>query len=325
MPQSTYRRFGNTSLKLSPLGLGCWQFSNGGGLIGKFWPTLEPSIINDIVRTCIEGGINWFDTAEIYGNGQSEQQLARALRETLPAEAHVHVATKWWPILRTASSIGRTINDRSEALEGRKIDLYQVHQPFSFSTVGSEMREMIKLAEAGKIEYIGVSNFCAKQMIEADRVLREHGMRLASNQVKYSLLDRSIEKNGILDTAKELNAAIIAYSPLAQGILSGKFHDDPLLVKTIKGPRKFGTAFRREGMKRSKPLIDTMRQIASHYDATVTQVALNWLIHAHGNTVFAIPGASKAQHAEQNVKTLRFKLTVDEINEISEVSKFVIR
>lgn len=325
MPQSTYRLFGNTSMKLSPLGLGCWQFSNGAGMIGKFWPTLEPSIVNDIVRTCYEGGINWFDTAEIYGNGQSEQQLARALREALPADAPVYVATKWWPVLRTAGSIGRTINDRLKALERWKINLYQVHQPFSFSGVGSEMREMIKLAEAGKIEHVGVSNFSAKQMIEADRVLREHGMRLASNQVKYNLLERSIETNGILDTAKGLNAAIIAYSPLAQGILSGKFHDNPLLVKTIQGPRKFGAAFRQEGLKRSKPLIDTMRQIASHYDATVTQVALNWLIHAHGDTVFAIPGASKVQHAEQNVKTLRFKLTIDEMNEISEVSKFVIR
>ncbi|MGO4369819.1 aldo/keto reductase [Paenibacillus sp. MCAF20] len=163
------------------------------------------------------------------------------------------------------------------------------------------------------------------QMVEADRVLRSHGMRLASNQVKFSLLDRDIENNGILDTAKELNAAIIAFSPLKQGILTGKFHDNPQLVKSIHGPRRFGASFRPNGLQRSMPLIDTMRQIASHYDATVAQIALNWLIHFNGDTVFAIPGASKAQHAEQNVKTLRFKLTIDEMHEISEVSKFVIR
>jgi aryl-alcohol dehydrogenase-like predicted oxidoreductase len=325
MPQSTYRQFGNTSMKLSPIGLGCWQLSNGNGLIGKFWPALDPSTINDIVRISYEGGINWFDTAEIYGNGQSEQQLARALRESLPADAHSHIATKWWPALRTATNIGRTIHDRMNALEGRKIHLYQIHKPLSFSSVSSEMGEMIKLAEAGMIEHIGVSNFSAKQMVEADRVLRSHGMRLASNQVKFSLLDRDIENNGILDTAKELNAAIIAFSPLKQGILTGKFHDNPQLVRSIHGPRRFGASFRPNGLQRSKPLIDTMRQIASHYDATIAQIALNWLIHFNGDTVFAIPGASKAQHAEQNVKTLRFKLTIDEMHEISEVSKFVIR
>ncbi|WP_054026127.1 aldo/keto reductase [Bacillus sp. FJAT-28004] len=319
------RPFGQTNLQLSPLGLGCWQFSNGKGLVGKFWPVLKGEIINDIVKTSYEGGINWFDTAEIYGKGQSEQLLARALRETIPAEDPVYIATKWWPILRTASSIGRTIDERIKLLEGRTIHLYQVHQPFSFSSVSSEMKEMAKLAAAGKIKNIGVSNFSAKQMREADRVLREHGLQLASNQVKYSLLDRRIEQNGILETAQELGCAIIAYSPLEQGILSGKFHHDPSLVKAISGPRKWSPAFQTNGLKRSKPLIDSLEQMAVRYEATATQIALNWLIHAHGNTVFAIPGASKIHHAEQNVKAMRFKLTIDEINEISEASKFTSR
>ena len=121
---------------------------------------------------------------------------------------------------------------------------------------------MAKLAAAGKIQHVGVSNFSAKQMREADRVLREHGLRLASNQVKYSLLDRRIEQNGILETAKELGCAIIAYSPLEQGILSGKFHHDPALIKAISGPRKWSPAFQAKGLNRSKPLIDSLEQIA---------------------------------------------------------------
>ncbi|WP_169087808.1 aldo/keto reductase [Paenibacillus sp. PL91] len=323
--KSVLRPFGPTNLQLSPLGLGCWQFSNGKGVVGKFWPVLQGAMINDIVKISYEGGMNWFDTAEIYGNGQSEQLLARALRETIPASDPVFIATKWWPMMRTASSIGSTIDERIRQLEGRTINLYQVHQPFSLSSVSSEMKEMAKLAAAGKIGHVGVSNFSAKQMREADRVLREHGLRLASNQVKYSLLDRRIEQNGILETAKELGAAIIAYSPLEQGILSGKFHHDPDLVKSISGPRKWSLAFRKEGLRRAKPLIDSLEQMAGHYDATATQVALNWLIHAHGETVFAIPGASKVHHAEQNVKAMRFKLTANEIKEISEVSRFVCR
>ncbi|MGO4548377.1 aldo/keto reductase [Paenibacillus sp. 2TAB23] len=322
MNQTVLRPFGPTKLQLSPLGLGCWQFSNGKGIVGKFWPVLEGSLINDIVRTSFEGGINWFDTAEIYGNGQSEQLLARALRETIQSENPVYIATKWWPLFRTAGSIGTTIEERIRLLEGRTIHLHQVHQPFSLSSVSSEMKEMAKLAAAGKIQHVGVSNFSAKQMIEADRVLREHGLRLASNQVKYSLLDRRIERNGILETAQQLGCAIIAYSPLEQGILSGKFHHDSALVKAIKGPRKWSPAFQAKSLNRSRPLIDLLEQIAIAYDATATQVALNWLIHAHGDTVFAIPGASKIHHAEQNVKAMHFRLSVDEIAEINEVSHF---
>lgn len=325
MSLSKHRQFGPTNLRLSPLGLGCWQFSNGTGLVGKFWPVLQGNIINDIVKTSYEGGMNWFDTAEIYGNGQSEQLLARALRETIPADDPIFIATKWWPFFRTAGSITKTIDERIRQLENHKINLYQVHQPFSLSTVSSEMKAMAKLAADGKIQHIGVSNFSAKQMREADRVLREYGLRLASNQVKYNLLDRHIEHNGILETAKELGIAIIAYSPLQQGILSGKFHHNPELVKSITGPRKWSTSFRTEGLNRSKPLIEALEQIADRYDASATQVSLNWLIHAHGDTVFAIPGASKLHHAEQNVKAMQFKLTVDEMDEINEVARFVSR
>jgi aryl-alcohol dehydrogenase-like predicted oxidoreductase len=142
--------------------------------------------------------------------------------------------------------------------------------------------------------------------------------------VKYSLLDRRIEKNGILDTAKELGVAIIAYSPLEQGILSGKFHKNPSLIKSITGPRKWGSAFRDSGMRKSKPLIDVLEQLALQYDASPTQIALNWMIHANGKMVFAIPGASKVHHAEENVKAMKFTLTAGEIDSISTISQQVL-
>ncbi len=149
------------------------------------------------------------------------------------------------------------------------------------------------LVKQGKTKNVGVSNFsaCAKRTI-----LREHGLNLASNQVKYSLLDRRNEQNGILDTAKELGVAIIAYSPLEQGVLSGKFHRNPTLVKSISGPRKWGASFRASGMKKSKPLIDVLEQLALKYDASPTQIALNWVILANEKMVFAIPGASKVRY-----------------------------
>ena len=320
------RKLGNSDLMLSPLGLGCWQFSNGKGMVGKFWPVLSQADVLKIVQISLQGGINWFDTAEVYGGGQSEEMLARALKEVGgPVGDHAYIATKWWPIFRTASSIATTIDERLRLLDNRTIHLYQVHQPYSFSSVASEMTAMAKLVKQGKIKHVGVSNFTAEKMREADRVLREHGLRLASNQVKYSLLDRRIEQNGILDTAKELGVAIIAYSPLEQGILSGKFHKNPALVKSITGPRKFGAAFRATGMQKSKPLIDVLEQLALQYNASPTQIALNWMIHAHGDTVFAIPGASKVHHAEENVKAMQFSMTTSEIATITAVSDQVLR
>jgi aryl-alcohol dehydrogenase-like predicted oxidoreductase len=324
MPNSSrtpeLRKFGPTSMRLSPLGLGCWQFSKANGLVGGFWPKLDNELVHDIVKVSLEGGINWFDTAEVYGGGESEQILAESLKAAGPLAKDVHIATKWWPTFRTAGNIPRTIGERQRRLQGYPIDLYMVHQPFSFSSVASEMRQMAKLAEQGKIRNVGVSNFNAKRMREADRVLREHGLRLASNQVKYSLLDRRIERNGILETAQELGAAIIAYSPLEQGILSGKFHLDPTLIRKAPGPRRLMKGFKPTGLRQTQPLIEALERLAKTYSASATQVALNWVIHAHGESVFAIPGASKLRHAEENVRAMGFRLSESELGELSEIS-----
>ncbi|NBD27485.1 aldo/keto reductase [Paenibacillus glycinis] len=312
---------GGSDLELSPLGLGCWQFSKGSGMVGKFWPVLSDADIASIVRISLAGGINWFDTAEVYGGGRSEEALADALNGSGASPADVRVATKWWPALRTAGSIPRTIDERLRRLKGWRIDLYQVHQPYSFSSATAEMNEMAKLAKAGRIRHVGVSNFSAAKMREADKALRAHGLRLTSNQVKYSLLDRRIERNGILETAKELGIAIIAYSPLEQGLLSGKFHRNPDLVKGLKGPRRFSAGFKPAGLQRTQPLIERLEDLAAKYAASPSQVALNWLIHANGDTVFAIPGASKPHHAEENVRAMTFALGADELRELAELSE----
>lgn len=311
---------GPSDLNLSPLGLGCWQFSKGSGMVGRFWPMLSDADIASIVRISLAGGINWFDTAEIYGGGRSEEALADALNAAGASPRDVRVATKWWPIMRTASSIPRTIDERLRRLKGWPIDLYQVHQPFSFSSATAEMNEMAKLAKAGRIRHIGVSNFSADKMREADKALRAQGLRLTSNQVKYNLLDRRIERNGILETAKELGIAIIAYSPLEQGLLSGKFHKNPELIRSITGPRKLSGGFKPAGLQRTQPLIARLDELAAKYGASPSQIALNWLIHANGETVFAIPGASKPHHAEENVRAMTFALGADELHELAELS-----
>ncbi|MDX1805902.1 MAG: aldo/keto reductase [Paenisporosarcina sp.] len=318
------RPLGQTDLLLSPLGLGTWQFSKGTGVVGKFWGSLDDQLTEDIIKTSLDGGINWFDTAEVYGGGESEKILAKALNNIGATALDARIATKWWPLFRTANSITRTINTRKEALENRPIDLYQIHQPYSLSSVDKQIQAMIELVENGHIKHVGVSNFSAAAMVNSHRILTENGLTLASNQVKYSLLDRRIEENGTLDRAKDLGISIIAYSPLEQGLLTGKFHDNPALIRDAKGPRKLQRKFKEDGLAESKPLISLLDAIGEKYNVSASQVALNWTIQYHGETVFAIPGATKVHHAQDNVGALTFKLDASELEEISRTSWKVI-
>jgi aryl-alcohol dehydrogenase-like predicted oxidoreductase len=302
------RSLGKSDLMITPIGLGCWQFSKQKNMAGKFWPNMEDNVIKQMVKFSIEGGINWFDTAEVYGNGASEKALAESLRDIGKKPGEIIVATKWWPMFRTASNILKTIDQRTAAIAPYPIDLYQVHQPWGFSNEKSEMDAMAKLVQEQKIRYVGVSNFSAAKMRSAWEALQKHGIQLVSNQVRYNLLDRKIESNGILQTAKELGISIIAYSPLAQGLVTGKFHDNPALLKNI-GMRKYSSSFKPAGMEKSRPLIKVIQELAIKYDVTPSQIALNWLIGFHGETVVAIPGATKESHAKENAGAMTFSLT----------------
>ena len=295
------RRLGQSELFVSAIGLGTWQFSKQNGFAGKYWEFLSDEEILNIVKASLEGGINWIDTAELYGKGESEKAIARALKTLGKKPGEVIIATKWWPLFRTASHLENSIGIRLDALGGFPIDLYQIHQPYSLSNMTDEMRSMGRLVKQGKVRYAGVSNFSAKQMERAYNELAQYGIKLISNQVHYNLLNRKIESNGILRKAKELGISIIAYSPLAQGVLTGKFHDQPELLEKI-GMRKYRSFFKKGNLQKSKPLIDTLKSIGLKYNATPGQVALNWLVTYSGETVVAIPGASRITQAQGNLR-----------------------
>jgi aryl-alcohol dehydrogenase-like predicted oxidoreductase len=223
-------------------------------------------------------------------------------------------------MFRTASSIVKTIDDRLACLKPFPIDLYQVHQPYGFSSEVKEMEAMAKLVQAAKIKHVGVSNFSAKQMRSSWETLQKYGISLVSNQVQYSLLKRKIEVNGVLETAKELGITIIAYSPLAQGLVTGKFHDNPELLKNV-GFRKHTAMFKPKGLEKSRPVAELVKQLAVKYGATPSQVALNWLINFSGDTVVAIPGATKEKHAEENTGAMKFRLSAEDMQLLDEASK----
>ena len=313
------RSLGHTGIMVTPIGLGCWQFSKQKNMAGKFWPALEDSQIEKIVSLSLAGGLNWFDTAEVYGDGESEKALSTALRASRRNPGEVVVATKWWPAFRFASNIVKTIDQRIKQLDPYPIDLYQVHQPWSFSRETAEMAQMAELLDRKLIKAVGVSNFNARKMENAWKTLQKSNIPLASNQVRYNLLDRRIESNGVMDLAKKLGVTIIAYSPLAQGLVTGKFHDNPELLKNI-GFRRYNPQFSREGLERSKPVVGLVKELAARYNVTPSQVALNWIIRYHGDTVVAIPGATKESHVTENCGTMSFSLSAEDMARLDKAS-----
>ena len=315
MASIAQRTLGQTDIKISALGLGAWQFSGGKGLVGGYWQALDADTTRAIVKTAVDGGINWFDTAQAYGGGESERNLSRALHEVGIGSEQVRIATKWWPILKTANNLRDTIDDRLACLGGFPIAHHIVHQPFSVSSVDRQMNTMADLLDQGKIQSVGISNFSAKAMRQCHEVLLRRGYGLAANQYRYSMLHRNIERNGILEAAKELGITIIAWSPLEQGLLTGRFHDDGNMPSSISWARR--QMLRGNRVEKTRPLIDRMREIGQNYGASVAQIALNYLIHAQGDTIVAIPGASKVAQVEQHVGALQFALTREEIDELS--------
>lgn len=324
------RDLGRSGLKITPIGLGCWQMQQGKGMTGMMWSVLEQETMDAIVAAALQGGISWYDTAEAYGKGASERALATGLQRADVEPGRVVVATKWLPVLKPASDIRGNIDERIECLAPYPVDLFQVHVPWSRSSVAAQMREMATLVRAGKVKAIGVSNFSAKRMAQAGAALQAEGLPLASNQVRINLLERGIETNGVLDLAREHRVTLIAYSPLAQGVLTGKFHDDPSRVKALPWGRRSplggsGKFFTPEGLARTAPLIDELRTVGEAHGATPAQVALAWLVSYYGEAVVAIPGASRPEHATEAAGAMDMHLSAAEIDRIDRLSAAIAR
>jgi aryl-alcohol dehydrogenase-like predicted oxidoreductase len=315
------RRLGRADIDVTPIGLGSWQFSQGVGMAGSFWPSIDQDAITSVAMAALKGGIRWFDTAEGYGRGRSEQTLAAALAALGVEPGSVAVATKWWPFPRTARSIGTTIEKRLACLSPYPIDLFQVHQPWSISPIPAQMREMAALVRAKKIRAVGISNFSARQMEAAHAALAAEGIPLASNQVRFNLLDRRIEGNGVLATARRLGITIIAWSPLAQGMLTGRFHDDPSLAGGLPRGRRFMNGITPARLAATAPLLGTLKSVARAHGVAPAQVALAWTVSFHDDEVVAIPGASKPVQAEQAAAAMALRLSAREMADLDETSR----
>ncbi|MBD2432630.1 MULTISPECIES: aldo/keto reductase [Fischerella] len=306
---------GQSGPVVTPLCIGTWAW--GDRLFWNYGKEYGPQELQAAFDASLEAGITFFDTAEIYGFGLSEELLAQFLQKTTQK---VQIATKYGPFpwRFTAQSVADALTESLKRLQVQKVALYQVHWPFTFlMSQETLINALADEVERGRIEAVGVSNYSAQQMREAHQILARRGIPLAVNQVRYSLLTRQIESNGILNTARELGVTILAYSPLAQGLLTGKY----TLAggSAPSGARKLDSRFSKEGLQKIEPVISLLRQYGEKYGRTPAQVALNWLI-AQGN-VIPIAGVKTAQQVRDNAGALGWRLSEDEIAHLEEVSR----
>ncbi|GAB4504750.1 MAG: aldo/keto reductase [Anaerolineales bacterium] len=293
------------------MGLGAWQW--GDRLIWQFGQTHKDDDCRAAFLAALEAGIRFVDTAEVYGSGRSERLLGQFLKES---EQPVLVATKFFPLpwRLTKHALPRALKHSLERIQVENVDLYQVHWPSPLLSTEVIAEGLAICVKEGWTRTVGVSNFSPNQMLAAYSALARRGIPLASNQVKYSLLDRRIEQNGLLARCHELGIRVIAYSPLEMGLLSGKY--------TPENPPKGARARRYAALlKKIVPLLKTMTEIGQdHGGKSNAQVALNWCIC---KGALPIPGAKNAGQAAQNAGALGWKLTEEEVARLDAVSQSV--
>ncbi len=291
---------GKTELTTPTLGVGAMT-----------WNRKDVQGAHRAFQASLDAGVTLIDTAEMYGRGQSERLVGYFLQRS---EREALVATKFAPLptrLRP-SSLSKALAGSLRRLRMESVDLYQVHWPFSFLKIEPLMEAMADEIEAGRIKAVGVSNYNADQMRRAFEALERWDIPLASNQVNYSLLHRDPEQNGVLNACRELNVALIAYTPLASGALSGKYGPG----SSVDGIRRMRRQFRKIG--ELQPLIEELASIGNEHEKTPAQVALNWLARQEG--VIPIPGAKDSDQATSNAGALDFELTQGEAERLDLLS-----
>jgi aryl-alcohol dehydrogenase-like predicted oxidoreductase len=309
-------QLGRSGLEVPRLGVGAmtWGSPSGRSRWGPaklaYGGAQGPEEEGRAFRASLSAGVKLFDTAAMYSGGASERRLGE-----LAEGERVAIATKFPPRwLSKADALPEALDQSLARLRRSAVDLYQHHFPSRRVPIPSLMGLMADAVEAGKVRAVGVSNYSAEQLRAAHAALAERGIPLASNQVEYSLLHRAPEVNGVLDACRELGITLIAYQPLAQGVLTGKYRpgDRP------KGVRRFGRYYRGDGLEKAQPVVALLREIGERHSRTPAQVALRWLIEQE--SVLPIPGAKNGRQAASNAEALSFSLVGAEIEALDEAT-----
>jgi aryl-alcohol dehydrogenase-like predicted oxidoreductase len=306
-------RLGKTDLVVPRIGVGAMTWGKKAGLV-VYGGTDRPEDEDDAFRASLESGVTLFDTAEMYGAGNSERRVGELIKGT-----NAIVATKYYPYRqfppffpRSSANLPESLDASLARLGQASVDLYQIHHPAAFVSIQRLMDRLADAVEAGKTRAVGVSNYSEEQMREAHAALAARGIPLASNQVQYSLLYRRPELDGVLKACTELGVTLLAYMPLAMGALSGKYRPGSLPADTMR--RRFVKIFRPAGLSSVVALTERLQEIGTKHGKTPAQVALRWVIE---QGAIPIPGAKNGAQARENAGALTFSLSQAEVSELS--------
>ena len=291
------------------IGLGAWSW--GDRMVWGYGHGYSDVDIAEAFKVSHEAGIKIIDTAEVYGRGRSEKLLGKFLSSN--GDKPVYVATKFFPYpwrFRSAA-MERALRGSLERLGKNQVDLYQIHWPTPLRSVEVWVEGLAEARRKGLARAVGVSNFDQNQTQRAYTVLAKYDIPLASNQVEYHLLNRQIEKNGLLARCQELGIRVIAYSPLAMGFLTGKYTSE----KLPSGTRRRGASKKIEALQ---PLLKLMIEIGQDQGGkSPAQVAINWVIC---KGALPIPGAKTGEQAEVNAGATGWRLTTEQVQALDKAS-----
>jgi aryl-alcohol dehydrogenase-like predicted oxidoreductase len=290
------------------MGLGAWAW--GDKSMWNYGHGYTDGDIEQAFKNSLAAGITLIDTAEVYGSGRSEILTGSLVKS---AGTPILIATKFMPFpwRLNRNALMHALDHSLERLGLDHVDLYQIHWPFPPMPVEYWVEQLAQAVKSGKTLTAGISNYSKMQMQHAYSVLAKYDIPLASNQVEYHLLNRTVEKNGLLDRCKELGVRLIAYSPLAKGLLTGKY--------TAENPAPGLRSSKFIRVQKELPkLISLMTEIGQGHGGKIpAQVALNWLIC---KGALPIPGAKTGKQAEQNAGALGWRLTAEEVKALDDAS-----
>jgi aryl-alcohol dehydrogenase-like predicted oxidoreductase len=305
-------RLGRSAVEVVPLGVGCWAW--GDQEYWRYGTDLGPRDVVDAFDACLAAGLDLFDTAEAYGWGKGEQILGALARKSGRA---LVIATKYAPLAGRGgpAAIAKGLAGSSRRLGRERIDLYQLHWPDrDEAPIDAVMEVLADAVAAGRVGAVGVSNFRVAEMRAAHAALERRGVALAANQVRYSLLHRAPEVDGVLDACRELEVTLLAYSPLEQGLLTGKYAPGA----PPAGPRAEDDRFSAANLAAAEPLLAELRAVAAEHEVDPAAIALAWLLAKPG--VVPLAGAKTGAQAARNAKALAVRLSEAQIAALDALS-----
>jgi len=303
-----------TDVTIPSLGVGTWAWGDRGTWgMGGYDASLTADSIREAWEASIDAGVTLFDTAEVYGRGESERIIGRLLRADPDRAKQAVVATKFMPSPWKVNVHGALLSALRRSLDRlgtEKVTLYQIHGPISFRSQAALAEALAAAHQAGLVETVGVSNYSPDETRKMAAELEQRGLRLATNQIEFSLLRRAPETSGLLATCRELGVVPLAYSPIGQGRLTGKY--------TAQNPPPGKRTFSAHPMEVVDALVDELRTIGERYGGKLpSQVALNWIM-AKG--AVPIPGAKNRRQAEENAGALGWSLEADDLDRLDQLA-----